>query len=176
MIAPTMLFQTPDVVQSGRGVVRLTESLRSAAAHQLDAVLAGVSGKRINSASVPGAGVTFLSRCTNGDSCNPLFRIAAVFVLMKRLGLGREGAQRMVDWLQAIVDAIWPTGEAPEFEEAMQGEQELDAADDPCQMRAVCGDADALREFIDVKRRQRAFDAVVIQASERQLAALTSED
>lgn len=172
MIAPNIWYQSPDVVQSERGLVRLTESFREAAARQLDAALSDVSGKRIGSANVPGVGVTFLSRCTNGDACNPLFRIAGVFVLMKRLGMGRERAQRLVDWLQEIVDWLWPDTDAPAFDETMQKEQELDVADDPCQMRAVYGDTEALAEFIETKRQQRAHDRVVIQVAKRQLATL----
>jgi hypothetical protein len=174
MIAFNLSPAAAAVAQRQRDVVRLSDTFRAAAALVLDDVLAGVSTKRVRAAGVPGMGVTFLSRCKNGDHGNPLWRLASLFVLMKRLGLGRERAQRIIDWLQEIVDQVWPVGEAPEFEQVMEDEQELDAADDPCQMRAVHGDADALREFIAVKAKQRAHDAVVIQASRKQLATLTA--
>lgn len=175
MIAlPNMLAMRGDVVQNPRLVLRLLDSLRVEASDTMSEVLDGASHKRIKTADVPGVGPTFVSRCTNNGDCNPLWKIAGLLVLMKRLGMGRERAQRMVDWLQDLIDAIWPESEAEDFEGVMVEEQELDAADDGPQMRAMCGDADALRDFIRVKERQRAHDTKVIRSSKRHLSTLTA--
>lgn len=175
MIAPLNLPVRPlHVPQSGLQVMRLMDSFRSDAATELAHALAGISGKAIGRANVAGAGVTYLSRATNGGDCNPLYRLASVLVMLKRLGMGRERAQRMVDWFQALVDLIWGD-EAPDFDEAMEKETDLDAADEPHQMRAVRGDADALRAWIAVKRESRAFDAVAIRAATHRLAEMEAE-
>lgn len=170
MIAPAnMLAMRGDVVQNPRLVLRLLDSLRVEASDTMTEVLHGVSHKRIRSADVPGVGPTFVSRCTNGGDCNPLWKIAGLFVLMKRLGMGRGRAQRIVDYLQELVDLIWPEDDVPPLDDVLDTEQDLDAEDDPHQQR-IGRDPDAIARMLDVKRRQRAHDRTVIFALRRELA------
>src|SRR5690606_9073071 len=100
------------VARRGRDFSHLADALRDEATLELFVAVGDVSGKKLHAAAVPGAGRHGISRALNGCTSNPLYRIAALFVVMKRLGMGRERAQRIVNWLQEIVDAIWPPEEA----------------------------------------------------------------
>ena len=167
MIAPsTMLLPAGRVPHSGRELLRLSDSLRNEAANELKAALEGVSGKRVRTANVPGAGTTFLSRSMNGADANPLYRLASLFLLLKRLGLGREAAQRLIDWQQEIVDAIWgpATDEATDLENVLDKEAELDGQDELPRLQASRGCIEGTRQLIEVKRRQRAHSRTVIMA------------
>lgn len=160
-------FASP-VLQSGRGLVRAMDLVRDEAALELGAVMTGASGKRIRSAGVPGASRTFLSRSSNGDSCNPLYRLAAIFLLMKRLGMGRERALRILGWLTEIVDQLWPEEEA-DLGEALEADSALDPDDDHLRFRAALGDEGAARALVEVKRRQVAQGQVVLVALRAQI-------
>lgn len=109
-----------NVVPRGRDVLRVMDVLKDESAVEVAAAVSGASIRRIVAADVPGASAYGLSRAINGADSNPLYRLAAVLVLMKRLGMGREKAQRLVDFLQAIVDALWPV-EAEKPEQQQRG-------------------------------------------------------
>lgn len=162
-MATNIAHLRPNIAHSGTDFMRLMDVVRDDAALALDACLDGISQQKVRSARVPSASVTFLSRAKNGADSNPLYRIAAVFVLMKRLGLGRERAQRIIGWLQEIVDELWPDTEA-ELNKALDTDQQLDPEDDTLRYQARLGDADARRKLLEVKRKQMAHDAVVIDA------------
>lgn len=175
MIAPLNFGPAAQsVVHNGRGVMRLTDALRDEAALVLGDALAGVSGKRIRMAAVPGAGRTFISRCTNGGDCNPLYRIAGLFLLMKRLGMGRGGALKLLGWLEELIDQIWPPEDVPPLDEVLDTEQDLDAADDPHQQR-IGRDPAAVERMLEIKRRQHAHDRIVILALRREIGRTERE-
>lgn len=75
------------VPKRGIDLLRAMDAVRFDAAREVATALAGLSVKRAKSAAVPGAGSTFLSRCQNGDDCNPLFRLASIFVLGRIAGI-----------------------------------------------------------------------------------------
>jgi hypothetical protein len=158
------------VAQNSDVVLRLSEALRSEAAMVLADAVDGLTVKRIEQANVPGAGATFLSRAANGDNCNPLFRLAALFVLMKRAGMGRERALRILGWLREVIDAIWPAEDA-DLEEVLNEDERLDPEDDYLRHRASHGCMDSKRQLLTVKRRQVAHAHHVIMALRRRLAA-----
>lgn len=174
MIAPlNLLAALPLSAQphNSGATVRLMDVLRDEAALELDAALHGATGKRIARADVPGASRTGLSRAANGCESNPLYRLAAVLVLMKRLGMGRERALRLVDWLRELVDQIWPEEEeARDFGEVMGAEQAIDGEEDRYQVDACLGIPGAAERMLEVVRQRRAHDAVVISALRRRIA------
>lgn len=168
MIAPLNLSlpRSPVAHKPGR-FVRMVDLLRGEAAAELEDALRGVSGKRITAAAVPGASRTGLSRAMNGSTTNPLWRIAVFFLLLKRLGLGRERAQRLVDWLQELVDVIWGEEDAS-LDEVLEHEQELDVLDEPPQQR-IGRNPDAPMQMLAAKRLQHAYDRVVIRVLRREV-------
>lgn len=156
------------VGQNSRAVLQVMDAIRDESALELGAVLDGVSVKKIKLAGVPGAGPYHLSRATNGGDNNPLYRIAGLFVLMKRLGLSKARAQRIVDWLQDIVEELWPEGEA-DLETALEQDSEIDPKDDHLRFQAAKGCVDSMRELLEVKRGQRAHSHLMVIALRRRL-------
>lgn len=168
--ATTIPSLSPRVVQSPRSLLRATDSLRDEAALVLGDAIDGVTGKQMNRAAVPTCGPYAISRAINGGDSNPLYRVACLFLLMKRLGMGRERAQRIVGWLQELIDAIWPEAEAGELADVLQKDQDLDVKDDALRLRAVLGCPDAVRSLLIEKRRQVAYGATVVLALRRRIA------
>ncbi len=173
MIAhPTMLSAARPVVRTAKDSAHLADAMREEAAAELRAAFDGVSGERINHAGFPGISRHGISRAMNGCSSNPLYRLVAIFVLMKRCGLGKARAQRMVDALQWAINWVW--GEEDEElcpKKVLDEEQRLDALDDGPQQRLAWGDKGAAVEMLEVKRQQHAHDAVVIQVLRRMVSA-----
>jgi hypothetical protein len=170
MITDNLALPSIPVVRRARDFTHLMDSLRESAAHEVTSAFDGISGKRIDLVRVPGCvGRDGVSRAANGSVTNPLYRIAGVFVLMKRLGMGRERAQRLIDWLQEVIDWIWPEEDLPPLEEVLDREQDLDGEDDPHQQR-IGRIPDAAERMLDAKRRQHAHDRVVIQTLQRHVA------
>lgn len=79
---------------------------------ELGAAVAGVSVRKIAAADIPGTSAYGLSRAINGADSNALYRLASLYMLLKKLGFKRERAQRVVDWQQTIVDWLWGPAEA----------------------------------------------------------------
>lgn len=172
MIAPlNMAFPTPGVARNAPRYSHLADVLRCEAATEMDAVMGGVPGKHLSSAAVPGCGRHGVWRAINGAESNPLFRLAAMFLVMKRLGMGREGALRLLGWLREVVDAIWPEEEAPAFEEVMQQEAEVDTEEDRYQTATCLGVPGAAERMLDAIRRRHALDPVVMAVLRRKIAA-----
>lgn len=173
MIAPSLprnvARDAPLVAQNPREFLR---AMSEEAAAETRFAFDGIPGKAITRAGVPGVNPYQISRAMNGGVVNPLIRLVGWFVVMKRLGMGRERALRLVEWLREVVDLVWPPEDAPALEEVMEKETELDAADDPPQMRASYGCALSLRDFLNVKRAQHAYDAVVIRTVRTHLARM----
>ena len=140
------------------------------AANVLEDVLGGVSQKRIKQAAVPGVSVTFISRAKHGDVGNPLFRLAALFLTMKRLGMTRKQALQLLDWLRAVIDwAFPPDEEAAELEKAIEADARADVADDVPRLMARLGSVEAKREYLEASREIVASKTVVIRALEVEL-------
>lgn len=170
MIAPSTLpLAAPSVVRTATDFSHLADTLRDEAALELRASLDGATCKRMERAAFPGFGLHGISRALNGSPSNPLYRLAALFLVMKRMGMGRQGAQRIIDWLQEIVDLIWPAEDLPPLEDVLDTEQDLDAQDDPHQQR-IGRDPEAVARMLEVKRRQLAHDRIVVLALRRAVA------
>ena len=150
--------------------MRVMDVLRDEAALELDTALSGVPGKRIDAAAVPGMTRTGISRAANGSESNPLYRIAAAFVLMKRLGLGKERAQRVVDWLQTIVNEVWPDEEERDFGQVMGQEQAIDSDEDRHQVDACLGVPGAAARMLTAVQQRHAHDRVVLAVLRRRVA------
>lgn len=157
------------VVRSPREVVGLLGDLRAHAAREVATAFDGISGKRINTALLPGITRHSISRATNGCESNPLFRLAGWFVLARRCGVPKYRLQRLVDWLQAALDAAYADQPRPSLHEVMEKETEVDAAEDPPQMRAACGDRDALHVWLDKVLERHSFDRTVIETVSAEL-------
>lgn len=164
MNTATMQGNGPRVVQNRRDFLRLTDAIRVDAAAVLRSVLEGASWKRVQSEDVPGAKAEFLSRAKNGCDCNPLYRLASLFLLMKRLGMGREGALRLLGFLKELVDWIWPPEEAPSLEKALEQKSEQDPRDDHLRFQVVRGCPVARVRLIEETRREIAVDEVLLLA------------
>lgn len=172
-IAPsTMQPQRPAVPRNQIEVARLSDQLRKEAAQVWSEAFEGVSGKRINAVRFPGLTRHGISRAANGDVSNPLFRIAVVFLLMKRLGLGRERAQRIVDWLQAVIDWVYADEEEErEAKEVLAEDQRLRLASEKVQTRLAWGEPGAAEEALEIARAQRALAPTVVHTLRRLAAA-----
>lgn len=159
------------VPHTGRGLMRVMDALRDEAAVELDAVLQDVSGKKVSAANVPGAGRTFLSRCRNGDGGNPLYRLVALFVLARRLGIPKSRLQRVIDWLQEVLDRAYEDAPAEEaVKAALDRDAELDPRDEHLRYRASHGCRVAAAEYVRIRREQVAHAKVTIASVERWLA------
>jgi hypothetical protein len=159
----------PGVVRKPRKLSHLMDTLCDEAALEMGAAFKGISGKRVDAAGVPGCGRHGVSRAINGSQTNPLYRIAGLFVLMKRLGMSRSRAQRIVDWLQELVDQIWGPEELPPLEEVLDTEQDLDCEDDSHQQR-IGRIPGAAARMLEAKQRQHAHDRLVILALRQRVA------
>ncbi|HEX6926801.1 MAG TPA: hypothetical protein VF167_15370 [Longimicrobiaceae bacterium] len=142
-------------VPSALDLARLADILRDEAACELLAAFDGVSQKRMKAAAFPGVSPTGISRAMNGDSSNPLYRLAAIFLLMRRLGLSRHRALRMWMWLREVIDQVWP----PEEEEG-EGEGESDPHDPRAALEAIRIHQQYLPRVIGTLRRMLAAEAI----------------
>lgn len=159
------------VAQNPRFVLQATDALRDDAALELSEVLRGVTGKQLTRVSVPTCGPYAISRALRGGDNNPLYRTACLFVAMKRLGMGRERAQRVVNWMQEVVDSVWGAEGATErLTDVLDRDQEQDVRDDLPRHRAAAGCEESARELLNVKRQQLAFGSVVVLALRKHLA------
>lgn len=165
-VAPTLNGRTRNVAQTRLDALRLMDGVRDEAAVELATALSGISVKRMVAADVPGASAYGISRAVNGADSNPLYRLVAVFVLLKRLGLGRERALRILGWLREVVDQLWPEEEA-RLDEALEEDSKLDPADDHARFQVAKGCVTARRELLEVSRRQVAQKSVLIAALRR---------
>lgn len=154
------------VAQPRRSVMRVAEDLRDSAAKELSVALDGVSTKRVKSASVFGAGATFLSRAQNGDSSNPLFRLASLFVLGRTIGVPKERFQRILDWLQTRLDEAYADQPKPSVKEVLETASELDPRDDHLRYMAAQGCAESRARLVEETRVQMAFARTVIYTLE----------
>ncbi len=163
---------SPDVAQNPRFLLQATDILRDDAAIELGTVLSGITGKQLTRAGVPTCGSYAISRAVRGGDNNPLYRIACLFVAMKRLGIGRDKAQRVVNWLQEIIDSVYgaEAETTADLQDILESDQEQDPRDDLPRYRAALGCAAAARELLDVKRDQVAIGTVVILALRRHLS------
>lgn len=152
-------------------LVRVSDNLRVEAAEVLRDLLEGASQKRIRGADVPGAGATYLSRAMNGCDSNPLYRLASLFLLMKRLGMGRQRALRLIEWLRDVVDTVWPEEEG-ELEAALEEDSRLDPEDDHLRFLAARGCDESARQLLTVKQRQAAATARLKRALRLRLAEI----
>lgn len=159
------------VVGKSDSFALLMDRVRTEAAKQLELALDGVSGKKMDYAGFPFVGRRGISRAINGCASNPLYRIIGVFVLMKRLGLTRDRAQRIVNFLQEMVDEIWPPDEEEDPKEVLLREQQLDLADDEPQLRLAWGEPGAAAQMLEAVRAQHAHAPAVIRVLRRLVAA-----
>lgn len=172
MIAPLNVpfFPAPVVRTDRLAAHHATEQLRSEAAAAVARAFDDVSGKRIDAARVPDCGRHGISRAINGSATNPLYRIALMFVLMKRLGMGRERALQMLEWLRGLVDAIWPEEESPSVEEVLERDADLDVRDDAERLRVLRGDPEATARYLEARMAQAAYTPTVLAALRRAAA------
>lgn len=159
------------VPRTRAGVARLSDELREEAAKVWSEAFEGVSGKRINSVRFPGVTRHGVSRAANGAPSNPLYRIAVVFIVMKRLGLGRERAQRIVDFLQWVIDWLYGDEEEREPKEVLAEDQRLRLASEAAQTRLAWGEPGAAGEALEIARAQRALAPTVVHTLRRLAAA-----
>lgn len=165
----SIALRLPNVVRT-RDLFAHLAIMRAEAAAQMASVFDGVSGKRIEAIGLPGFGRAGVSRAANGSDTNPLYRIAGMFLLMKRLGMGREGALRWLEFLRQVVDWIWPPEEEKSLQDTLDEDAALDGADELPRQRAYAGDENAARELLDVKTRQIALSQAVTIALRQRLA------
>lgn len=147
---PVMQRPLPNVPRKTADYARLADMLRDEAALEMMDALDGVSGKKIDAAAFPGISRHGVSRACNGDPSNPLYRIAALFLLLKRLGMDRKRAKRIVQWLDELIDQLWP----PEEEE--DGEPHDPRAD----LEAIRAHQEHLPRAVAALRRLVAAEAI----------------
>lgn len=162
--ATTIASASRNVVSRPSQVVRALEDLRAEATGEVATLFQGVSGKRIDGASVPGFGRQGISRALNGCVSNPVFRLAAWFHLARRLGIPKSRLQRIIDWLQEQLDRAYDDVPAAPLKDVLEREEELDGRDaGGVQMRAYAGCRDAARELLEIKQAEAALLPEVIR-------------
>lgn len=169
--APKLVANSAPVREVRKPVddAHLLERLQSAAGEEMDRAFRGVSQKEVDAVGLDGFRRGGFTRAVNGDATNPLFRIVGLFVLMRRLGLGRAGALRMLEWLRAAVDLVWPPEEEPTLEEALEKDQALDPRDELARYRTSKGDEESTRVFLDAALDHAAHRRVLIPMLFRRL-------
>lgn len=173
MYTPSTLTPSrPRVVRRSQEDAHLMGQLCTEAAREVAAAFDGVHGKRIDRAGLPGFGRHGISRAINGSATNPLFRLAGIFVLARRLGVPKHRLQRCLDWLQEKLDQAYADAEPAPLREVLEKESDLDAADDPHQMRAAYGCVVSLRAFLEAKRQELAYTPEVIRTVRLHLARM----
>lgn len=160
------MISTANVPASAARVVRTRDLLahlallRDEASAEMSVAFDGISGKRIDAAALPGFGRHGVSRAANGSETNPLYRIAGLLLLMRRLGMGRARALRWLEWLRQVVDTIWPPEEeegGTDLRAVLDRDAEMDGRDERPRQRAYAGDLVAARELLEVKTAQIAL-------------------
>lgn len=170
------MVSTANVLSRRAGVVlkmpefALLVTLKDEARAEMAAAFGDVSGKRINAASLPGFGRHGVIRAVNGSDTNPLYRIAGLLVLMKRLGMDRATALRWLEWLRQIVNRIWPDEGTDELRAVLDRDAALDGMDELPRQRAYAGDEAAARELLAIKTRQIAMSQEVAEVLRQRLA------
>ncbi len=163
MIATASTFAVParQVPRNSVDVVRGLDAFRVEATREVEALFSGVSGKRINGALMPGVTRHSISRALHGCESNPLARLVGWFVLARRIGIPKQRIQRVLDWLQAILDAVYDDAPVAPIEEVLDRDAELDAKDEPVRQRAARGDRAAMVELLELEREQTAHRRIV---------------
>lgn len=157
-----MMPPAPIRARNSRDVVRLMGSLRLESVRETAALFGDVSGKRISGAAVPSATRHSVSRALNGCESNPLYRVVGWFVLARRLGIPKSRLQRVLDWLQEVLDAVYDDAPPEPLAEVLDRDAELDGRDDLPRLRAVRGDRTAMLELMEVTREEMAHDRTVL--------------
>lgn len=147
------------------------DALRAEAGREIGIAFDGASQKRIDSVAVPGCSRSVISRAANGDLSNPAYRLGLMFVVARRLGVPKAKLQRVIDWLQALLDDAYADAPAPPLAEVLDRDAEVDAKDDLLRLRAGRGCAESARQLIDAKLRITAQTRVTIMALRREIAA-----
>lgn len=175
MIATTGSTLTPAalrVPQRDRDWLHLVDELRKQAKRVVGEVFPRRGLKRFRYLSwFPYHG---LSRARNGDSSCPLWRLAVWIVALRALGSGREVAQLLVDFLQGLIDLLYPVTEI-DLISASQEEQRWEGVETQMQLQVMLdlqrGDLSRVPEYLLAARREHAAQDVVIRALEAMLAA-----
>lgn len=150
------------VPRNSKQDVGLTDSFRGDAAREVEVAFAGISGKRISAVELPGVTRHSISRAMNGCESNPMARLAGWFVLARRLGVPKHRMQRLINWLQAALDAAYADEPGPSLDEVLSKETEKDSAEDPPQMKAAMGCGESLHVWLDHLLDRHAYDRTVI--------------
>lgn len=99
-----------------------------------------------------------LSRARNGTNC-PLARAGVWMAGMRALGVKREVAQMLVDWLQNVVYELWPADEI-DLIATSDEEQYWEGIETSLQMIVIrqisAGDTSRVEEYVAASRRERA--------------------
>lgn len=147
----------------------MLKDLRVGAAREMRAAFPG----ELKRYALPRLPETTLSKARLGYMCGPFFRAGLCILALKVGGAPRERAQRLVDWLQDLVDQWWPpVGEpTPDMPELVRTEQEIDGAEDREETDYLLGIPGARTRWLGMLRRRRAHDCTLIQRLEAEEAA-----
>lgn len=171
MIAPAdSIGARPARVVRGIALFAHLDRLRAEAADQIRDGFDDVSQKRIDSAGIPGCSRSGVSRAANGCPSNPLYRLALMFVVARRLGVPKEKLQRGIDWLQSKLDEAYADAEPEPLAEVLDRDAEIDAKDDVLRLRAARGCPESMRELLAVKLTITAQSRITILALQRRIA------
>lgn len=164
-LSPTVRPAASVVTQSRADIVRLIEHLRTDAATEIDLAFP----RQLKHYQVPGVSAFGLSRAKNGDVSNPLYRTACYIVALRMSGAPREKAQRIVDWLQSLVDLLWPPKHDASARSLVRREQEIDGAEDLAECDYLLASPGAAAVWLGCIRERRAHDASLIAALEAEV-------
>lgn len=148
------------------------DRLREDAGREVERAFRGVSQKRVDSVAIPGCSRSVISRASNADASNPLYRLGLMFTVARRLGVPKARLQRLIDWLQARLDEAYADAPREPIAEVLDADAEVDQADDLLRLRAARGCAESVRQLLDAKLRVGAQTRITIIALRREIAAV----
>ena len=122
------------------------------------------AGKRYAPAFAP----TALSRARRGDPSNPVYRLDALFIAMRRAGEPYDAASLLLAHFEALAAELWREN-LPALETAVLLEQEADAQEDVAQVDALMH-ADRMATHLAAVERQIAASAVLAAVERREIA------
>lgn len=109
-----------------------------------------------------------LSRARGGSNC-PLWRLAVWIVALRALGIGREAAQLLVDFLQSVINLVYAPSEV-DIRAASDAEQEWEGRETRLQMLVMQdlerGELHRVPDYLAAARQEIAAQSTLIQGLE----------
>lgn len=162
MASVTTMAATVPLRAKGRPqVLRIMEAMRLEAGEQMIAAFPGC----LKIYALPLLPASTLSKARLAYFCGPYFRAALVLLALRVGGADKARALRLVAWLAAWVERLWPDADTPEVKDVAEKFVEVDAAEDVARVRFLCApNPDTASAWRRTLEQQVALAPVAIEA------------